>query len=168
MARRVPRMDDLESSAWLHLVTVLELLPPALDAQLRRDAGLTHFEFVLLSVLRFAPGSSMRMKALARAVEATLPRLSHVVARLEARGLVERSAAADDRRASEVALTGEGRRAVVLATPGHVATVRRLVLDALDREQLAALDEVAGRIAHGLDPSDRFGGAIARDPRDEV
>jgi DNA-binding MarR family transcriptional regulator len=163
MARRVPRMDDLESSAWLNLVTVLELLPPALDAQLRRDAGLTHFEFVLLSVLRFAPDSRMRMKALATAVESTLPRLSHVVARLETRGLVERTVAADDRRASEVTLTGEGRRAVVLATPGHVATVRRLVFDALDREQLAALDDVAGRIAHGLDPADRFGAAIVRD-----
>ena len=160
MARRVPRMDELESSAWLNLVTVLELLPPALDAQLRRDAGLTHFEFVVLSVLRFEPRQAMRMKALATAVAATLPRLSHVVARLEARGFLARETAADDRRASDVRLTTEGRRAVVLATPGHVDTVRRLVLDALDRDQLAGLDEIAGRIARGLDPSDRFGAGI--------
>lgn len=160
MARRVPRMDDRESSAWLNLITVLELLPPALDAQLRRDAGLTHFEFVVLSVLRFAPEHSMRMKALAASVASTLPRLSHVVARLEARGLVERTAVPGDKRASDARLTDGGRRAVVLATPGHIATVRRLVFDVLDEEGIDKLDDVAGRIARGLDPGDRFGTSV--------
>lgn len=162
MVRRVPRMDDAESSAWLALVTVLELLPPALDAQLRRDAGLTHFEFLVLSVLRFAPDSAMRMTALAAAVAATAPRLSHVVTRLERRGLVARAPVADDRRGSVVSLTAEGRRVLVRATPGHVATVRRLVLDVLDEEQIAQLGEIAGRIARGLDPADRFGGGATR------
>lgn len=166
MARRVPRMDERESSAWLNLITVLELLPPALDAQLRRDAGLTHFEFVVLSVLRFAPDQSMRMKALAASVAATLPRLSHVVARLEARGLVARAPVPGDRRASEARLTDEGRRAVVLATPGHLATVRRLVFDVLDGDGIDKLDDVAGRIARGLDPDDRFGASVTGEPRD--
>lgn len=157
MVRRVPRMTDAESSAWLSLVTVLELLPPAIDAQLRRDSGLTHFEFVVLSVLRFEPDSRMRMAPLAAAVAATPPRLSHVVTRLEQRGLVERVAVADDRRGSEVALTADGRRVLVKATPGHVATVRRLVFDALDEEQIVQLGEIAARIARGLDPTDRFG-----------
>ena len=164
MARRVPRMDERESSAWLHLITVLELLPPALDAQLRRDAGLTHFEFVVLSVLRFAPDQTMRMKALAASVASTLPRLSHVVARLESRNLVSRRPVADDRRASDVLLTVDGRRAVVLATPGHIATVRRLVFDVLDEQGIDRLDDVAGRIARGLDPDDRFGAGLAGEP----
>jgi DNA-binding MarR family transcriptional regulator len=155
-------MNDLESSAWLNLVTVLELLPPALDAQLRRDAGLTHFEFVVLSVLRFAPQETMRMKEVAQAVAATLPRLSHVVARLETRDLVERATVADDRRATDVRLTATGRRALVLATPGHLATVRRLVFDVLDEREIGELDRVAGRIAIGLDPSDRFGTSVTR------
>lgn len=161
MARRVPRMDERESSAWLNLITVLELLPPALDAQLRRDAGITHFEFVVLSVLRFAPDQAMRMKALAASVASTLPRLSHVVARLEERGLLARVAVWDDKRASEARLTEEGRRLLVLATPGHIATVRRLVFDVLDEQGVENLDDVAGRIARGLDPGDRFG--LARD-----
>jgi DNA-binding MarR family transcriptional regulator len=157
-------MDERESSAWLHLITVLELLPAALDAQLRRDAGLTHFEFVVLSVLRFAPEQSMRMKALAASVASTLPRLSHVVARLETRGLVERTPVAEDKRATEARLTEEGRRALVLATPGHIATVRRLVFDVLDEQGVVRLDEVAGSIARGLDPQDRFGNAVTGGP----
>jgi len=158
MARRVPRMSEAESAAWLNLVTVLELLPPALDAQLRRDSDLTHFEFVVLSVLRFAPDQAMRMSALAAHVAATAPRLSHVVTRLEGRGLVERQPVENDRRGAEVTLTSEGRRILVLATPGHVETVRRLVFDVLESEQIAQLEDIAGRIARGLDPTDRFGG----------
>lgn len=158
MARRVPRMSEAESAAWLNLVTVLELLPPALDAQLRRDSDLTHFEFVVLSVLRFAPDQALRMSVLASHVAATAPRLSHVVTRLEGRGLVERQPVENDRRGAEVTLTSEGRRILVLATPGHVERVRRLVFDVLEPEQIAQLEDIAGRIARGLDPTDRFGG----------
>ena len=38
--------DDLET--WSALATVLEWLPAALDAQLQRDADLTHFEYGVL------------------------------------------------------------------------------------------------------------------------
>jgi DNA-binding MarR family transcriptional regulator len=161
-------MDERESAAWLSLITVLELLPPALDAQLRRDAGLTHFEFVVLSMLRFAPQQTMRMKAIADAAEATLPRVSHVISRLEARGLVERAPAAGDGRATDVLLTPRGRRAVVLATPDHVATVRRLVFDVLDDEQLGQLADIASRIAHGLDPDDRFGAQLTQTEKSRI
>lgn len=153
-------MDEAESQAWLNLVTVLELLPAALDAQLQKDAGITHFEFMVLSMLQFAPGHTLRMKQLASGTNATLPRLSHVVSRLEGRGLVERAPCAEDRRATNAVLTDAGRRAVVRATPGHIAAVRHFVVDALDREQLAALAETAGLISRRLDPADRMGGLL--------
>lgn len=157
MARHVPRMDGLESDAWLGLVSVLELLPAALDAQLQKDSQLTHFEFMVLSLLQLAPGRVLRMKELAAGTNATLPRLSHVVSRLEGRGLVERAPCAEDKRATNAHLTDLGRREIVRATPRHVETVRGLVLDQLSREELAALATVAGKIARNLDPTDRLG-----------
>lgn len=157
MTRRIARMDDLESEAWLQLVSVLELLPAALDAQLQQDSGITHFEFAVLSMLQFAPDRTLRMKELASATNSTLPRLSHVVSRLEQRELVERLPCPEDRRATNARLTSAGRRAIIRATPGHVETVRRFVLDALDRDQLRALADVAGAISRRLDPTDRFG-----------
>ncbi|MCU1437535.1 MAG: MarR family transcriptional regulator [Naasia sp.] len=156
-------MDELESAAWTRFVAVLELLPAALDAQLQRDSQLTHFEFSLLTMLRFAPGSTMRMKQLARATNATLPRLSHVVSRLGARGFVERAPSADDRRANDATLTDAGRRALIRATPGHLETVRRLVLEPLDRDQLQALAGIAAAIGRAVDPSGAFGAAIDGD-----
>lgn len=157
MARHVPRMDEQESDAWLGLVSVLELLPAALDAQLQQDSKLTHFEFMVLSLLQLAPGRVLRMKELAAGTNATLPRLSHVVSRLEGRGLIERASCPEDKRATNARLTDLGRREIVLATPRHVETVRGLVLDQLSREDLAALATVAGKIARNLDPSDRLG-----------
>lgn len=157
MARHVPRMDELESEAWLNLVSVLELLPTALDTQLQRDSKLTHFEFMVLSLLRFAPDQVLRMKELAAGTNATLPRLSHVVSRLEERGLVERMPCPEDKRATNARLSDLGRREIIRATPGHLETVRGLVLDQLTRDDVAALATIAGKIARNLDPTDRLG-----------
>jgi len=156
MAHRVPRMDQLESDAWLELVSVLELLPASLDAQLQQDSQLTHFDFSVLSLLRFAPDRVIQMKELAALTNATLPRLSHAVSRLEQRGLVDRLPCPGDRRATNVALTDTGRREVIRATPRHIAHVRHLVMDQLDRDDLTALARIARKINHNLDPTDRM------------
>lgn len=157
MAFQVPRMDPLESRAWLALVGTAELLPTALDAELQADADMTHFEFMVLTVLRHSRG--MRMTQLAAATNATLPRLSKVVSRLVARGLVSRETDAVDGRAVTVLLTGEGRRALVRATPGHIALVRRLVIDRLTPDQLEALATALEPVVEALDPQRRFGPA---------
>src|SRR5690349_21438260 len=95
-----PWLDTAEREAWLRLIAVVELLPGALDAQLRRDAGLTHFEYYVLAMLSEAPERTLRMTSLAQRTNATLPRLSHVVRRLEDRGLVERFPCLEDGRAT--------------------------------------------------------------------
>jgi DNA-binding MarR family transcriptional regulator len=149
-------MNDQESEAWLGLTAILQLLPAALDRQLQRDSGLTHFEFVVLSRLQLSKEPTMRMTALAEATVATLPRLSHVCGRLEKRGLIERSPCPEDRRATNVRLTGDGRRELIHSVPGHIATVRQLVIDALTPEQLDALAEITATITARLadEPND--------------
>lgn len=145
-----------ERATWVPVVAMLELLPKRLDAQLLRDEELTHFDYFALSVLALSPDHALRMSALASAVNATLPRLSHVVTRLEQRGFVRRQAAPDDARATDVVLTGDGRRKVIHATPGHVENVRRHVLDALTPEQSGQLREIARAILGRLDPEGRM------------
>lgn len=130
-------MSAAESEAWLCLVAVLELLPASLDAQLQRDAQLTHFEYVVLTLLRLEPGCALQLKQVATRTNATLPRLSHVVSRLENRGLVERTPCRDDRRATNPRLTDAGRRAVIRATPPHIEHIRHAVFDGLDDHDLA-------------------------------
>lgn len=155
MTSTVPRMNDQESRAWMGLITVSQLLPAALDAQLQREAKLTHFEFSVLSVLQLSPNSTLRMTALARETAASLPRLSHVCARLEKRGLVDRFPCPEDGRATNVRLTTEGRKDLIHAMPGHIATARRLAIDALSPQQLDALADITQTIRDRLaEPSE--------------
>jgi len=71
-------LDADERAAWLRLVAVVELLPGALDGQLRRDSQLSHFEYFVLAMLSEAPERRLRMTSLAQRTNATLPRLSSV------------------------------------------------------------------------------------------
>lgn len=149
-------LDEQEHAAWLKLAGVLELLPGALDSQLRQDAGLTHFEYLVLAMLSEAPGRTLRMSALAGRTNATLPRLSHVARRLEERDLVERLPCPEDARATNARLTDSGWETLVASAPGHVGAVRRYVFDALTPEQVQQLGEVAGVVLARLDPDGRF------------
>lgn len=145
-----------EMQTWLRLLGVVELLPGVLDSQLRRDMGLTHFDYMVLAMLSESPEHTLRMSSLAARTNATLARLSHVVRRLEDRGLVTRETAPDDGRANNARLTDAGLAAIVRAAPGHVATVRRNVFDALTPAQVRALGEAAGAILSKLDPQGRL------------
>jgi DNA-binding MarR family transcriptional regulator len=145
-------LNDAELDAWIRFIAVVELLPGVLDSQLRRDSGLTHFEYMVLAMLSEAPERTLRMTSLAVRTNSTLARLSHVVSRLEARGLVARAPCAEDRRATNARLTDEGWSTIVAAAPGHVETVRRNVLDALTRAQVGQLGEIAGAVLTRLDP----------------
>ncbi|CAN5611146.1 MarR family transcriptional regulator [soil metagenome] len=155
-------LDQAEMSAWVRLASVLELLPGALDTQLRRDSELMHFEYFVLAMLSEAPKRTLRMRALAALTSATAPRLSHVVKRLEDRGLVERFPCPEDARATNARLTAAGWRTVRQAAPGHLATVRSNVIDALTPEQVGQLADIADVILGRLDPDGTMAGTYRR------
>lgn len=142
--------------AWLRLEAVVELLPGVLDSQLIRDAQLTHFDYLVLAMLSEAPERSLRMTHLAASTNSTLPRLSHVVARLEKRDFVERTACAEDRRVTIARLTDAGWDKVVASAPGHVANVREYVIDQLTDEQVEQLLVITERLLEKLDPDNRL------------
>ncbi|WP_228395498.1 MarR family winged helix-turn-helix transcriptional regulator, partial [Modestobacter roseus] len=155
-------LDRRELRAWVRLIGVLELLPGTLDAQLRRDSDVTHFEYYVLVSLSEAPDRTLRMTELARHTTATLPRLSHVVSRLESRGLVERFPCPADRRATNARLTGAGWAKVQDAAPGHAATARHHVIDALTPEQVDQLAAIGDAVLARLDPSGSLSAVYTR------
>lgn len=145
-------LDEHEMTTWLRLVALAEVLPSRLDTQVRRDAGLTHFEYQVLAMLSDAPERTLRMSWLARRTNATLPRLSHVVKRLEGRGLVARSRSRTDARATDAVLTAQGWTQLVDAAPGHVTFVRERILDQLTPQQVETLSEISDALLSSLDP----------------
>jgi DNA-binding MarR family transcriptional regulator len=145
-------LEPDELAAWMTLAALMFKLPGALDYQLQRDSGLTHFEYLVMAGLSESPDRSRRMSDLAGFANGSLSRLSHVVKRLEKRGFVVRRPDAEDGRITVAELTDAGYEQVVAAAPGHVAAVREYVIDALTAEQLAQLKEIGDAIHRKVDP----------------
>lgn len=137
---------------WLSLVSVFTLLPGALDAQLTKDSGLTHYEYMVMSMLAEANDRTLRMSELALRTNASLSRLSHVATKLEKRGLVARAACPDDARATDLRLTRSGLALWLESASGHLAEVRRLVVDNLTVQELATLANINRKLISQLDP----------------
>jgi DNA-binding MarR family transcriptional regulator len=151
--------ENLET--WSALATLLEWLPAALDAQLQRDAGLTHFEYGVLFALSDAPERTLRMSTLASYSHSSLSRLSRAVARLEARGWVRRAPDPSDGRYTLATLTDLGAQKVDQAAPGHVELVERVVFGSLTRAQARQLGEISRRITGAIRSEDGWRPASA-------
>src|SRR5580704_3607050 len=132
-------LSDEQQAAWRPFVALLLRLPAVLDAQLQRDAGITQFDYLVLSGLSEAPGRTLRMSELAAIASGSLSRLSHVVARLEAKGWVRRESCPGDGRFINAVLTDAGWQKIVETAPGHVAAVQKLLIDTLTPEELRSL-----------------------------
>lgn len=143
--------DELQTWKALHLL--LALLPGALGGQLQHDSNLSFLEYYVLAVLSDQPDHTIRMSQLAVLANSELSRLSHLMRRLEKRGLVHRQPDPADGRFTHAILTAEGHAQVIKAAPGHVGHVRRLIFDVLDETEQHALRDALVKITSRLGPT---------------
>ena len=139
-------LTDEQQTAWRPFAAVLFRLPSLLDAQLQKDAGIGHFEYMVLAHLSEAPGRALRMSELAAIASGSLSRLSHVVARLEAKGWVRREPCPGDGRFINAVLTDAGWQKIVETAPGHVDAVQKLLIETLTPEDLRSLGAISTQI----------------------
>lgn len=152
MPDQIPWLDRDERHAWMSLMAMLMSLPPAIDAQLKRDCGLNFFEYSILSQLSAPPSRRLQMTRISQLTGGSLSRLSHAASRLEERGLVRRHVVTDETRCTELALTDAGMTYLETAAPGHVREARRLVFDALSPEQVHQLRDIAQAVTATASP----------------
>ena len=144
-------LDEEEMAAWLPLLRVVQLLPQAMDRQLRQEAGIGHAYYQVLAMLSAAPERTLSMGELARLAATSPSRLSHAVAAMEERGWVTRRPCPTNRRIQYATLTDAGLSLLEGVAPGHVAEVRRLVFDRLTRDEVTRLRSLAVRLLDGLE-----------------
>ncbi|BCJ44659.1 MarR family transcriptional regulator [Actinoplanes ianthinogenes] len=136
-------LTDEQQASWRRLVEVLVKVPAALEAQLQRDAGLTHMGYLVLMTLSEHPDRRLPMSHLAKRACASLSRLSHVVARLEQQGWLRRERDQQDGRVQIAVLTDAGYAKVVASAPGHAEAVQQLIFDRLTPAQARQLGKLA-------------------------
>lgn len=142
-------LNPVEQRAWRAIVALMTRLPSALDTQLQRESGVTHFEYWVLTLLSEEPGHRLQMSDLASKANSSLSRLSHVVSKLERLGWAERSTRAG-KRGVQAVLTDAGYQKVVAAAPGYLDAVRHLVFDGLSADESAHLAELSEILAKRL------------------
>lgn len=146
-----------ENRAWTALRTTYALLHQRMDHQLKRDAGVSHLQYEILSRLAAAPGRELRMASLACAVGNSKSGLTYQVGQLEQAGLVSRRTCESDVRAVWAVLTDSGAARVESAARGYVGLVRSLLVDALTAEQMTALADGLGEANRRMQADEQGG-----------
>ena len=126
-------------------------LEAELARQLPTDSALSYPEYLVLVALTDHPEGRLRLFELGGVLGWGRSRLSHHVACMAERGLVKKEKCDADRRGAYVAVTSKGRKEIEAAAPGHVATVRRLIVDVLTPEQLDVIADAAEAVLARLD-----------------
>lgn len=125
-------------------------LVAALDRRLQADAGISHPEYLLMLSLWNAPDHSLRTGELAEELSWEKSRVSHQVARMEARGLVERRECETDARGVWVVLTADGSRLLLRATRDHTDAIREWFFELMSDDEKRVLGDIARRMRETL------------------
>ncbi|GGK37865.1 MarR family winged helix-turn-helix transcriptional regulator [Nocardia camponoti] len=135
-------LDEVEMRAWLGYVRTRDVIAAAIGRDAGRVANLSHVEYSVLTFLADAPGQRLTFAELATALEWSQSRLSHQITRMQKRGLVSRETMPHDARRTVARLTSVGAQLLTTAAPAHVSSVRKHMIDVLDRNQLLALADI--------------------------
>ncbi|HUR73786.1 MAG TPA: MarR family winged helix-turn-helix transcriptional regulator [Sporichthya sp.] len=136
-------LSEREQLAWRAMIAMWTRLNAQLAREMAAESDLSMADFSVLVALTDTCAGKTRAFSLADALQWEKSRLSHQLARMEKRGLIERTECSEDGRGQLVGVTAAGRGAIEAAAPAHVAAVRRLFLDALSEDQIDSLAEIA-------------------------
>ena len=133
----------------LKLLVVLARAHAAVTAHLHAQVathGLTLTEFGILEVLYHK--GPLLLGEVQRRILVSSGGVTYLVDRLERKGLVERRACPEDRRARYAALTGEGERLIARIFPEHAEMITK-VMDCLTLEEQRQATDLLRKLGHG-------------------
>lgn len=131
----------------------------AIVAAIERDlaaAGLIPLTWYdVLIALVYAPDNRLRMGELAERMVLNRSSLTHLAARLEQEGLLERQPVVGDRRGAMAVLTASGREAVVRAWPVYARAIHDHFARWLSDDQVEGWRVALARMLDSLAPTPR-------------
>lgn len=152
MTEQTQWLDERETGVWRGFLEASQQMVAAMDRQLVRDSQLSGAEFAVLVPLSEHADGVVRARDLGRSLGWDRSRLSHLLKRMEARGLLVRKNCSSDARGLDVEITVDGRNAIQHAAPGHLEFVRAHFFDQLTRAEQDALASVSRKIIASLQP----------------
>jgi DNA-binding MarR family transcriptional regulator len=150
---KVEPLTQVEEVLWRSLMRLVVTLPRALGDDLVRARGMTANEYTTLMHLSEAPKRELGITDLAAAAALSVSRMSRLLDDLQSRGLILKRQSETDGRGNIARLTRPGLAALKSAYPEHLASVRRLVLDHIDKADKARMARVLEAVATSVDQS---------------
>jgi MarR family 2-MHQ and catechol resistance regulon transcriptional repressor len=147
MQHLTPKESQTAVEALGHLLGAHATLTRQLSARLVEEHGLTLSEYEVLFLLSREADHAMRRIDLSREVRLSPSGITRMLDRLEATGLVEKGACAQDARVTYAVLTDAGMRKLRDCAPDHFAAVERLIGERLGDEEVEALSKLLGRLS---------------------
>jgi MarR family transcriptional regulator, lower aerobic nicotinate degradation pathway regulator len=108
-----------------HYIRRLQQIAVAVFLQETESSGITPVQYAALQTVANVPGVDQR--TLARTIGLDTSTIAAVIDRLEARGLMQRSASPDDRRVRLLSLTPDGREALQAVLPAMQRAQERIL-----------------------------------------
>ena len=133
-------------AAWQMFFEAHAAVCARLEAALQARHGLSLRRYDVLLQLHGAPGGSLTMRDLGRAVVISKSGLTGLVDRMQRSGLVERSGDPADRRVVHVALTADGAAVYRRARADHRADVADLFLRHVSDAEAAVIEDALRRV----------------------
>ncbi len=143
--------DDRWMPAWLSLVRTHARLWDLVEAQMRRDHGLTMARYDVLAQLVNA-GGRLGLSELAASIMLSQSGLSKLLDRMELSGLVRRDPDPRDARSAFATITPQGQSLAEQAREGHHNVLRHAFGGSLADRDLADLARVMSRISASIPP----------------
>lgn len=143
-------LSNEEQQTWRSFLFGARAMLRAIDKQLTRDSNLSGAEYDVLVPLSEAPDGVLRSRALLEFLGWERSRLSHLLVRMDRRGLIERNPCDDDARGLDVAITPNGRKAIEAAAPAHLELVRAALMDDLTAEEARAINSIQTKLSARL------------------
>lgn len=143
------KVESLSGGSGVHVWLVLWKAAQAVEAYAKRSIGgseLCGSDFAVLEALLHK--GALPVNEIGRKVLLTSGSITVAIDRLEAKGLVERRASADDRRARIVHLTKAGKKLITQAYAGHAADLEQLAASALTTGERATLIRLLKKLGY--------------------
>jgi DNA-binding MarR family transcriptional regulator len=160
-------LSDEEAAAWRGLILMNQLLMAQIERDSMVDANLSGADYAVLVTLSEDETHQVRMTDLAKRMTWSKSRLSHQVARMERRGLVERRTCGEDGRGQWLTLTKPGLETIQSAAPAHVDSVRRHLFSVLSPVQVTQLHALTKAVIDNLQKTTDLCDGL-RDDTDDV
>ncbi|MGC5031122.1 MarR family winged helix-turn-helix transcriptional regulator [Micromonospora sp. DT229] len=134
-----------QQAAWDSFIRMQEKLVGRLSRRVQADSGMSASDYLVLAKLT-ETGGRMRFMDLVKLLEWEKSRMSHQIARMTKRGLVNKEECPEDGRGAFIIATSAGVTAIEDAAPRHVEHVRRLFIDALTQDELDTFARISKRV----------------------